>query len=261
MRSTRFFLLSVVLVIVSGLPSRGGAGEFRIETDVFVDDGKEPVVETLTVFTDGVVYDFLRTGVEEITVFDRDRNRLVLLDAQRKVKTELTLDTILSYVAKMKAQLTEENQEFLLGEQMEVTEGEDGWLTLTNGRVTYRAEGMAPKSKELAAEYQQFADWYARLNAMRPGNSPPFARIRLNAELASRGQIPKTIERTIVQKSGLQEKKRVRRSQHLVNWRLSQKDRKQIDHAGACLADFTAVSFRDYFQLPTVASEEEDSSH
>ena len=259
MRATRFVLRGVMLVAIGCFPFRCAGEEFRLETDVFVDGGKEPAVQTLTIFSEGVVYDFLFTGVEEITVFDRDRNRLVLLDTKRKVKTELTLDSILTYVAQMKAHLSEGNQEFLLGEEMKATKDEEGWLSLTNGQVTYRAEGVTPKSKEAAVEYQQFADWYARLNAMRRGNSPPFARIQLNSELASRGLIPKTIERTIVQKRGLQEKKQTLRSQHLANWRLSQTDRKQIDRAGTCLADFADVSFRDYVQLPEVASEADES--
>jgi hypothetical protein len=253
MRSTRAALIHLIWLVVAGLVLPCSAEEFRIETDVFVDDGKEPAVQTLTIFTDGVVYDFLLTGVEEVTVFDGDRNRLVLLDTKRKVKTELTLDGILTYIAQMKAHLSEGDQEFLLGQEMKSVTDDEGWLSLSNGRVSYRAEGTTPKSKDAASEYQQFADWYARLNAMRQGNSPPFARIQLNSELASRGLIPKTIERTIVQKRGLQDKKQTLRSQHLANWRLSQTDRKQIDRAGTYLADFPQVSFREYVQLPEEA--------
>jgi len=265
MRSAQIFGCSVLLsalscvsvccVSVCCVPVCSAFEEFRIETEVFVDNGKEPAVETVTIFAAGVVYDFLRTGVEEITMFDRYRNRLVLMDTQRKVKTELALDSILAYVAQMKTQLTENDQEYLTGEEMQATDGPDGWLALSNGRVTYRATGIAPKSKEAAVEYQQFADWYARLNAMRRGNSPPFARIQLNSELAARGLVPKTVERTIVQKRGLQEKKQVLRSEHLANWRLSQSDRKLIDRAGGFLADFVDVPFREYVQLPEVATD------
>ena len=145
MRSARFVLSGVMLVAIGCFPFRCAAEEFRVETDVFVDGGKEPAVQTLTIFSEGVVYDFLLTGVEEITVFDRDRNRLVLLDTKRKVKTELTLDSILTYVAQMKAHLSEGDQEFLLGEEMKATKDEEGWLSLTNGRVTYRAEGVTPE--------------------------------------------------------------------------------------------------------------------
>jgi hypothetical protein len=256
MRSARIVLSGVLFAALGCFRVCGAAEDFRIETEVFMDGSKEPTVETVTIFSGGVVYDFLRTGVEEITLFDRGRNRLVLMDTWRKVKTELTLDSILTYVAQMKAQLSEGDQGFLV-EEMKATENEDGSLSLTNGRVTYRAEGTTPKSPEAAVEYQQFADWYARLNAMRSGNSPPFARIQLDSELAKRNLVPKSIERTIVQKRALQEKKQVVRSQHLANWRLSHSDRKLIDRAGSCLADFAEVSFREYVQLPEAAAEPE----
>ena len=150
------------------------AQEFRIETDVFLDDQKEPVVETLTIFANGVVYDFLLTGAEEITLLDRPRNRLVLMDSKRKVKTELTMDAIVAFVAEMKAHMNDEQRKSLLGDGAEVTVDEgDGALVLSNDRVTYRAEGMVPADKAAVLQYQEFADWYARLNALR-GNLPPF---------------------------------------------------------------------------------------
>ncbi|MHB0957294.1 MAG: hypothetical protein ACYC0X_24725 [Pirellulaceae bacterium] len=257
MRLIRVLLLSLLCIPCAGPLVRSWAEEFRIETDIFIDQSKEPAIETLTIFSGGVVYDFLLTGVEEITIFDRDRNRLVLLDTQRKVKTELTLDGILAYIAQMKAHLAEGHQEFLLGEEMTAVTDDEGWLSMSNGHVTYRAEGITPKARNATAEYQQFADWYARLNAMRQGNSPPFVRIRLNSELSTRGLIPKTIERTIVQKRGIPDKKQTLRSQHLANWRLSQSDRKQIDRAGTFLADFPEVSFREYVQLPEKSVDDE----
>ena len=84
--------------------------------------------------------------------------------------------------------------------------------------------------------------------------------IQLNAELAAKGLIPKTIERTIVHKQGLKEHRQVLRSQHLVNWRLSHTDRKLIDRAGTCLATYPTVSFREYVQLPEVGAEAEHRS-
>ncbi len=250
MRSVTRATATIVFSFLLYLAGPSFAQEFRIETDVFLDDQKEPQVETLTIFTEGVVYDFLLTGVEEITLFDRERNRLVLMDTKRKVKTELTMDSMLSFVAQMKSQLNDAQREFLLGEDKEAVTDDDGWLKLANDRVTYRAEGIEPKEKSAVLEYQQFADWYARLNAMR-GNLPPFLRIRMNSEIAKRGLIPKTIERTMVLDTrGLTDKRQVLRSQHLANWRLSNTDRKQIDRAGTYLATYPTVTFREYMQLP-----------
>jgi hypothetical protein len=232
------------------------AEEFRIETDVFVGDAKEPVAETLTIFTNGVVYDFLLTGVEEITLFDPARDRLVLMDTKRKIKTELTMNSILEFVAHMKVQLSDDHRSYLLGETAEMETDDEGWLALANEQVMYRAECIKPEDKTTAAEYREFADWYARLNAMRPGNLPPFMRLRLNSEIARRGMLPKTIELTISKKRVLTDKSVVVRSKHLANWRLSSTDRKWIDRAGTHLANYPTVTFREYIQLPSVAASE-----
>lgn len=260
MRSMCVVLLCSVGWLAGQIPAGVRAEEFRIETDIFIDDDKVAAAETLTIFSEGVVYDFVRTGAEEVTVFDQARNRFVLLDTKRRVKTVLALDDLLNYVAQMKVSLSDADRSYLLGDEMKTEVGEDGWLTLSNGSVTYRVEGEEPKSKEAVAGYRQFADWYARLNSLRAGNSPPFARLQVNAELAARGLIPKTIERTITTRRGLQEKKQVIRSQHLANWRLSQTDRSHIDRAGRYLADFADVSLREYLQLPEETADVEETS-
>ncbi len=224
------------------------AEDFRIDTEIFLDDQKEPVFETLTIFHRGVVYDFLRTGVEEVTLFDRERQRLVLMDTRRQVKTVLPMDSIISSMAELKVQLSSEHGKFLLGESAELGEDEQGWIKLANERITYRAKCIPPDDKTAALEYQEFADWYARLNAMRPHNLPPFLRIKLNSEIAKKGLMPKTVERTIAENRMLSSKQQVVRSEHLANWRLSHSDRRLIDRANAALANFREVSFREYVQ-------------
>ncbi len=103
MRSIPIFVAPLAVMLTTCL--NVSAEEFRIDTDVFVDEEVEPVIETLTIFSDGIVYDFLLNGVEEITLFDRKRQRLVLMDTQRRVKTELSTDSILGFVAQMQAPL------------------------------------------------------------------------------------------------------------------------------------------------------------
>jgi hypothetical protein len=96
---------------------------------------------------------------------------------------------------------------------------------------------------------------------MRLGNAPPFARLRLNAVLADRGLVPKTVERTFVRKQGLSEQKETLRSQHLVNWRLSHTDRKMIDRASSCLTSFRTVTFREYLQMNDLAGQPGSPQH
>ena len=80
MRSIRIVLGGMLLVVLGGAAWRCAADEFRVETEVFADGTKEPAVQTRTIFSEGVVYDFLLNGVEEITIFDRSWYGRVLVE-------------------------------------------------------------------------------------------------------------------------------------------------------------------------------------
>ncbi len=79
-----------------------GAADWRIETGVFVGRSETPSGENLTLFADGVVYDFLLTEPEEITIFDHRRGQFVLLDTARKVSTTIDTDDLLKFTARLK---------------------------------------------------------------------------------------------------------------------------------------------------------------
>src|SRR5262245_28311693 len=76
------------------------AQDFRIDTEVFVRDQKEPVIETLTLFSDGRVYDFL-IGAQEITIFDPAHGHFTLLDPQRKLRCTVANQELLDYVLEL----------------------------------------------------------------------------------------------------------------------------------------------------------------
>jgi len=230
---------------------------FRVETDIFV--GKQPEsLQYLTLFTDRVVYDFRVTRPEEITIYDWDRHRIVLLDPARKWKATLSTDEVLGFTAALKTHVSESNAVFYAATHPgfgSPEETDDGWLALSNKYVTYRFKGEAPKSPEAAARYREFADWSARLNAMRPGNLPPFARIDANKLIAERGWLPLEVER-IIDPGRIGHKKVEVRSRHLANFLLSESDRKRIDRVGDYLATFQDVSFQEFRDAAIVAQTE-----
>jgi hypothetical protein len=225
--------------------------DFRVDTDIFFGDKREPFAQSVTVFSGGMVYDFPLMGPQEITVFDPARGRIVLLDGSRKVKTTISTHELLEFTAAMKVQV-EKMGGALAGvtdNQVEVESGSDGeWFVLRNQLLTYRAKGNAPQVESAAANYQQFADWYARLNATRPGSLPPFPRIELNRLLVEQGLIPEEVELTVAPERGLMGRNKTLRSRHLPYWRLSNTDRQRIETAGTQMAKFTAVSFQEYRQ-------------
>ena len=225
------------------------ADEFRVESDIFVGNQKEPIAKNLTLFSSGLVYDFPRMGPKEITVFDPARGRFVLLDPRRKVKTTVTTQELLELAAAMKVHAREMKGAFAFAANPKFDQemdDETGWLTLSSPSLTYRALCISPESSSAVASYRGFADWYARLNATRPGSLPPFARMELDRAISERRQVPQEVELTVEPERRFVGRKLVVRSKHLFNWRLSNVDRQQIEKAGTYMADFEAVSVSTY---------------
>ena len=246
-------------IIISG---SAAAEDFRIDTDVFQGAEDKPVSETITIFTGDVIYDFLlpdtETGADEqVTMFDVRRGRIVLMDAGRRVQTTLSTDDLLQFTAGMKALALQKGDTDFFDPKFEVQFDEtDGTLTLASRRLTYQVQAVTPKHAESVRRIQEFADWYARLNAVRPGNLPPFGRIALNAALAERNMIPQKIERTILIDRPVADKKYVARSEHTTNWLLSTTDRRRIDRASRYIATFQQVTPDAYWEVGQVASKD-----
>jgi len=248
--------LSVCSVFIA--LSAASAQEFRVDTEVFFGQEKEPQVEALTIFVDGRVYDFLLTQ-QEITVFDPPRGQFTLLDETRRVKATVTTQDLMGFAQELEAHAVEEKHALLVfaaRPKFETTSeevNENGQdlvrIKLAGKPLEYAALGQKPQRPEAARVYRHFADWYARLNATRPNNLPPGARLALNAELADRELLPREIIRTITAANPLAKKDEVK-SQHLVNWTLSGEDRKKIERAHDAMATFKSVSFNEYRDGP-----------
>ncbi len=225
------------------------ADEFRVESEIFVGNQTEPIAGNLTLFSSGLVYDFPRMGPKEITVFDPARGRFVLLDPRRKVKTTVTTQELLELAAAMKVHARDVEGAFASAANPNFDQhmdDESGWLTLSSPSLTYRAQCIVPQLPSAVARYRGFADWYARLNATRPGSLPPFARMELDRAISERGKVPSEVELTVEPERKFVGRKLVVRSKHLFNWRLSNTDRQQIEKAGTYMADFQAVSVSSY---------------
>lgn len=253
--SRSHWLLSLFLSVHLA-PTVSLGQEFRVETDVFIGTQKKPVAQNLTIFTSGLVYDFPLMGPSEIAVLDPTRGRFVLLDTQRKVKSTLTTQELLEYTASIKAQAQDADGVvgFAVSPQFDQTFDEStGWLTLSSKPMTYRLKGLKPKQPAAVEVYRQFADWYARLNATRPGNLPPFARLELNKAAAARGLVPEEVELTVVSGS-LGGKRLAVRSRHMINWLLSNTDRKRVEEAGDFLVNYQSIKYPEYRSAERLAA-------
>lgn len=251
----RCSLQTLALVAAMGLSA--AAQDFRVEADVFADGSEESVAETLTLFKGDVVYDFFLKGPDEATVFDLNRGRIVLLDNTRRVQTTLTTEQLQQLSDTIRSAGASKGNERLFNPQISPSFDEQAKIvTVASDRLTYRAKCIDPKLPDAAEKYRRFADWYARLNAVRPGNPPPFGRLELNSAVAERSLVPEEIERTVVLDRPLANKTLKARSRNIFLWSLSGTDQKRIEKASMSLAKYESIDLGRYWEANSVAKQD-----
>jgi hypothetical protein len=251
----RSLFVSLEILAATFLASSAWSQDFRVETDVFVADEDESVSETLTLFAGDVVYDFFLKGPDQVTCFDINRGRIVLLDRERQVQTTLTTEQLLEFSTAIRSLPPTDAARGLFHPQFDETyDEESGSLELTSPELTYSAKGVRPKIPGAAERFRTFADWYKRLNAVRPGSLPPFGRLALNAALAEKGLVPEEVRRVVVIDRPVADKRLRASSQLIYVWTLSGTDRKRIEQAAHDMANFESVSPAQFWQIDAVAA-------
>jgi hypothetical protein len=244
------FIETSALVIVSLISTQLDAArpvEFRIKTQIFVGDEKEPISEATTLFHDGVVYDFL-TKPEQTAVFRKAAGdkpgRFILLDTPHGIQTEISTDELSGLITKLRAWAGKNDNAYLQFSANpkfeESFEADKSKLVLASHIETYTVTTTRSEHSEAIAEYREFLDWYTRLNALLSAvPMPPEPRLRLNAALARRNVIPLKVELSRTGEEPM-------RAEHDFTWRLSREDHDRIDDANNSRTAFRMVSNDEY---------------
>ena len=265
------FLLSFGQVVFATDPDA-----LRVETDVFADRDDVPIAHSLTLFSSQVAWDFLDTTPAEkktsdsesedskafngeIVLHDPTRERVLLIDPLRQVKT--SIDSI--QLERLRVSLSKwarTSDDKLLcwagGPHFEngIQESLDA-IELVGPRVQYRIETTDAPSQEIAGQYRQFADTAILLRALlHPGGIPPFPRMALNKQLASKAKLPTSVTLEIDSRgslvpSGLSSMmQRHLCSVHRIHPALRADDLQRIADAEACMALAEEVSLAEYTQ-------------
>ena len=169
----------------------------RVESQLFADGESEPMARSLTVFRDGVAWDFLELSpapaeadtaaptVREIVLHDPARERVVVIDPARHVKTEIgfiRLERLSVSLANWARTTDDKLVRWAGGPDFGgcFSETEDR-LELIGPRVRYAVAHVPAPSSEAAAAYRRFADTALLLKALlHPGGIPPFPRLAVN---------------------------------------------------------------------------------
>ncbi len=244
-------------IVLASHASVGTAQRFRIDTDVFQEGVNAPISQNITLFSEGIVYDFMMTERnKEIAIFDIENGLFVLLDPDHKVRATLKKKDIRDINLSIRLQGSKRDRAFFTPQFKQTYDERTGWLTLENRRITYRVRGTPPTTAGPIAQYRLFADWYARLNATKPGTMPPFPRLALNHAIEAHRIIPREVELTI-EPGNRNERKLKVRSKHLVTWALNNKDLERIQEANQFWATFKSVQLKEYRRHTKVASRED----
>lgn len=239
--------LAVLVMTLCASTTLVVAEDFRIETKVYSGKSKNPISQNTTLFRAGYVYDYLSSSASRVVVFDQRGGRFVLLDPVKKVKAELKTDDVRVLMDKLHdlaAKSSHPSMKFAADPQFEVDLTEDGELTLSSQHMTYKLQTVAAPSDFAMQQYRDFSDWYARFNTMaNPGSTPPFPRLKVNAELAKRGLVPTEVQ--------LNTRDMTARTEHYVTWRLLDSDQKRLAETENQLATFEEVDLKTFLVPPS----------
>jgi len=250
--------------------SGGGAeaGErilLRVETEVFADDDEAPVARSLTLFRDGVAWDFLEAlpkkpdeenaGPDEpleLVLHDPARERIILVDPARHIRTQidhLQLERLRASLGGWARKSEDPLMRWAGGPEFGDSLEETATKILLEGpRVRYEVTFEPAGSEAVAEEYRRFADAAVLIKALvHPGGIPPFPRIAINRRVAAAGGIPVAVHLEIESRMvRLGRRPNVLRSEHKVleSWLTS--DHKRVAAAEERLAVAAQVDLATY---------------
>lgn len=258
--SSRCLRRSLVGISVAALAwSAAHAAEplqMRVENEIFVDRGAEPVGRSLTIFRDGLAWDFLDGSepgrVVEIVLHDPARERIVVIDPDRNVKTEISrlqLERLSASLAAWARRSDDRLVRWAAGPGFEDDwQKHDGTLELSGPRARYVVEFAAAPTPEAAETYRRFADTALLLKALlHPGGLPPFPRLAINERVAAAAAIPESVTLEIDSRGPLLGgRAQALRSVHRIYPRLLASDLERVEDAEARVAVAEAVDVATY---------------
>lgn len=247
---------------MAGVGGLVAAESFRVESEVFVNEADEPVARSLTLFREGITWDFREpvaergsaAGQREIVLHDPARERVILINPDCNVKTQIESVRLERLGASLASWARRSDDRLVrwaggpdFGEGM--SESSDR-IELVGPRVRYAVAFHAAPSSEAAQDYHRFADMAILLKALlRPGGMPPFPRLAINRRVAVADGIPASvaleIDSRVAMMTGRSESLR---SVHRVHPRLLASDLDRIENAESHLAVAAEVPLVEFMQ-------------
>jgi len=254
----RFLSLTITALLLPFVFANGaGAQQFKIESQIYINGEDQPSSSNVTMFSDGLVFDFQTKGTQshEVTILQPKQHQMILLDRLRRMK--LVLDDV--QLIKMADALRRDTSQdevagFLVNERFEETvEFDNGAATLKSPTITYTVRGSRPADLKVFPIYSNFIEAFTRLQVSDPHAFSPFPRMRLNETIRKLGWIPLEVNVTF-QSNPLMKQGLTATSKHTFLSQLSAADQAKIAELKAEWLNFESVDLYEFRRLkkPTV---------
>jgi hypothetical protein len=223
--------------------------EFRIDTDVYLDQSKPPVSSTKTIFLRNRIIDWDDAKRRMLSI-DLASQQIELADFSTQRRCRIDMRVLESRMSNLRSQLTPEQVQAWSSTAQPVPDGE-GYERIQSGNLMYRFKAIHPKHPQMAIDYSEFANWTVQVSAIYPPYKPPLLRMQLNDFLAEQQRLPMEVQ-LIDLRSTSQEPVVARL---LVQETLSNQDRERVKDWDVLVATLKLVSDTEYFPSQRLASE------
>jgi hypothetical protein len=243
--ATALFLFSSTALV----PAAARAADFRVDNSVFVEGQSQPQSQGVTLFHEGLVYDFLSEPAEVI-IFDKAHRRFILLDLSRHVRSEISTADVQTFVNRAQQRLSghpNPHIKWLADPSFEESfDRDNSELTLKSPSITYQVR-LQTTDAAVAAQYHEFSDWYAKLNhTLNPKSRPPFPRMMLDEAIDRHQGVAKEVHLTAA--LGAKDLPLKITSRHQLAVELDADDMNRVAKVRDYLRSFPSVSLSEYRQ-------------
>ena len=222
--------------------------EFRIDTDVYADESKPPIISTKVMFLKDRILEW-DDSHERLMVIDYPNQQIVLADFKSRRTCTLGMVEMESKLDALRAELTED-QIKQWSSMVPPSSEADGSEILQSERIKYQFRAVTPRISGMSTAYADFADWAVRVSAVYPPFKPPLLRMQLNQHCKELGRLPTEIRLWDLRAQSAQPLV----ARMLVQEGLTDKDKMRVRDWSTLSSTLKPVSADEYFKSPSVAS-------
>lgn len=244
----------VAIARAQTLADTSSTPEFRIDTDVYLDQSKPPIASTKTLFLKDRIIDWDDANRRRMSI-DLVSEQIELADFSLQRRCQIEMQQLASKLSALKTQLTPEQVTAWSSPTAPIADG-DGYERIQSGNLRYRFKTTSPRNPQMASAYSEFANWSVQVSAVYPPFKPPLLRMQLNDYLAEQNRLPSEIQLVDLRSKASEPLV----AKILVQEALTKQDRERLSDWDMLVGTLKLVPDAEYFQSQRLASERPSSA-